>query len=261
MADASASRLIGELGFEDVRRLLGPESIVCLPLGAFEQHGPHLPLGTDTVIAEELTRRVVARHADTFDLWQLPAVSVGLSREHAWAAGTMSLSVTGFTGLLRDIGAEIPRTLPTRNLLVVNGHGGNRGILDAVIYEWQFEFGLNACVVHPLALSGAEEQCEFPDIHGGKIETSLMLAIAPHLVRLERLTEENLPERAEVQRMILDRGASFGWTSGDARIARRGVTGAARDASAAFGEKVLRDFLDNIRQVLQELREAGRARR
>src|SRR6185312_9750169 len=83
-----ASRSIGELTFQDVSRQLRPTSILCLPLGSMEQHGPHLPLNTDTVIAEGITTRIVARWGERYDLWQLPALGLGLSREHEWAAGT-----------------------------------------------------------------------------------------------------------------------------------------------------------------------------
>ena len=97
-----------------------------------EQHGPHLPLNTDTVLAEAFTRRIVERWGEAYDLWQLPPIAIGLSREHDWAAGTLSLSVAGMTALLRDLCREIVRALPARNLLIVNGHGGNRGILEAL---------------------------------------------------------------------------------------------------------------------------------
>ena len=60
-------------------------SILCLPIGAIEQHGAHLPLNTDVIVAAELTRRIIARWGDEFDLWQLPTISVSLSREHDWA--------------------------------------------------------------------------------------------------------------------------------------------------------------------------------
>ena len=76
------------------------------------------------------------------------AVAIGLSREHAWAPGTLSLSVAGLTALLRDLGREIARSLPARHLLIVNSHGGNRGILEALGRELHADFGLNICTLH-----------------------------------------------------------------------------------------------------------------
>ena len=127
-----SKRLIGELTSTEISQAVSKTSILCLPMGSLEQHGPHLPLDTDTVLAEAFTQAIVARWSKTYDLWQLPALTLGLSREHAWAPGTMSLTVETMTALLRNIAGEIARALPTRNLVVINGHGGNRGILEAL---------------------------------------------------------------------------------------------------------------------------------
>ena len=79
------SRAIGDLAFPEVSQRLRDTSILLLPVGAIEQHGPHLPLNTDTVIAEELTRRMILRWGDTYDLWQLPTLSISVSRETGYA--------------------------------------------------------------------------------------------------------------------------------------------------------------------------------
>jgi creatinine amidohydrolase/Fe(II)-dependent formamide hydrolase-like protein len=135
MRRSPPSRSLGDLTFPEVSRYLKETSILCLPLGAIEQHGPHLPLNTDVVIAEGLTRRIVARWGDDLDLWQLPTVALGLSREHDWAPGTMSLTLESFIGLVEDMAHEIVRSLPARNLLIVNGHGGN-GAVQHFAQEW-----------------------------------------------------------------------------------------------------------------------------
>ena len=177
MANAPTSRVLGELTFHDAARAIKETSILCLPLGAIEQHGAHLPLNTDVIVAEGVTRRLLERWGEEFDLWQLPTLSVGLSREHDWAAGTLSLSIHGFTAYLRDFAATIARSLPARNLAIVNGHGGNRGILENLLHELRGDFGLNAVVLHPFDLAGADPAGV--DVHGGKGETSVMLALAP----------------------------------------------------------------------------------
>ena len=123
------NRVLGSLTFEEISRLR-ERSVLVLPIGSMEQHGPHLPLDTDAVLAERLASAIATRFGDAFDLWQLPLLPLGLSREHAWTAGTLSLSVSGITVLLRELAGEIARSLPARNLMIVNGHGGNRGILE-----------------------------------------------------------------------------------------------------------------------------------
>src|SRR5437667_7818983 len=155
MADAPRSRILGNLSYPEISHRLRETSILCLPLGAIEQHGAHLPLDTDVVVAEGLTRRTVARWGDEFDLWQLPTIPVGLSREHDWAAGTLSLSIQGFVALVRDLAGTLTRGLPARNLVIVNGHGGNRGILDNLLHELRGDFALNPCVIHPFDLCKA----------------------------------------------------------------------------------------------------------
>ena len=250
------TRALGELTAQDIPKALAKSSVLCLPLGAVEQHGPHLPLNTDLIIADNIVRLMAERLGDEFDLWGLPAIPVGLSREHAWAPGTLSLNVQSFAALLRDLVSDLARSLPARNLVIVNGHGGNRGILDALIYEMQAEFGFNVCVIHPLVLSGMEEQCAFPDIHGGKIETSLMLVFAPDLVRRDKIASLTTPPNPkQIEKSILDLGVSWPWSSGDRSLADQGVTGQAAAASAEFGKQVIEALLKNVRDVLTHLRE------
>jgi len=251
-------RALGDLTSPDIPKRLSKSSVLCLPLGAIEQHGPHLPLNTDLVIAENIARLMTERLGDEFDVWRLPAIPLGLSREHAWAPGTLSLNVQSFSALLRDLVSDLARSLPARNLVILNGHGGNRGILDALIYELQADFGFNVCVIHPLVLSGMEEDCPFPDIHGGMIETSLMLVFAPHLVRRDALaTLTKRPDPNAIERVILDLGVSWPWSSGDRTLADQGVTGEAAAASAKFGEQVIESLFKNVRVVLEQLRRRG----
>src|SRR5476649_129067 len=140
MPHAVRSRLIGELASPDISKVLGESSILCLPIGSIEQHGPHLPLNTDVVLAEEFSRRIVARWGESLDLWQLPTLSISLAREHEWAPGTMSLSIQGFTSFMRDLGREISRALPAHNLVVINSHGRNKGILEALAQDLRADF-------------------------------------------------------------------------------------------------------------------------
>jgi creatinine amidohydrolase/Fe(II)-dependent formamide hydrolase-like protein len=254
------SRRLGDLTFQEVSRRLGASSILCLPIGSLEQHGPHLPLDTDAVLAQALTDAIVTRWGETYDLWQLPMLPLGLSREHAWAAGTMSLTVAAMSALLRDLGREIARALPTRNLAIVNGHGGNRGILDAVMHELRGDFGLNVCALHLGALMSPVTGAAVPEIHGGKDETSVMLAVAPDRVRRERIADlKSSPDGGAIHKLILDPGASFPWSSGDARIADTGIIGDAATASAEHGQAIVERVVEAAGGVLKQLLENSRA--
>jgi creatinine amidohydrolase len=259
MAHVGPSRLIGELTFRQIPDLLRKTSILCLPVGSIEQHGPHLPLNTDVVLAEAFTKSMLARWAESLDLWQLPTISISLAREHEWAPGTLSLSLPGITALLHDMGRGIARGLPARNLVVVNGHGGNKGVLEAVAQDLRADFGLHVCILSPVGLAGSDANDKIPDIHAGKTETSMMLAVAPELGRPDLMAQLKQPPAADaVAKTVLQGGVSVPWTSDDERIADMGVIGDPRGASAELGRRlmdhavetagnILRDFLNNQR--------------
>ncbi|MBX9775173.1 MAG: creatininase family protein [Xanthobacteraceae bacterium] len=252
MAGAPTSRVLGELTFHDARAIK-ESSILCLPLGAIEQHGAHLPLNTDVIVAEGLTDRLLERWGEAFDLWQLPTLSIGLSREHDWAAGTLSLSIHGFAAYLRDLAAAIVRALPARNLAIVNGHGGNRGILENLLHELAGDFGLNTVVLHPFDLAGADPA--LVDVHGARGETSVMLALAPQAVRLDRIARGGPPDPTAVQALIFERGTSFPWRTDDARLARDGIVGDASAATAALGEALIERMVAAAGAALERLSE------
>ena len=246
--------MIGELTFLEISKVLSATSILCLPVGSIEQHGPHLPLNTDVVLAEEFTRRIIARWGESLDLWQLPTLSISLAREHEWAPGTMSLSIQGMTAFMRDLGREIARALPTRNLVIINGHGGNRGILEALMQDLRADFGLNSCVMHPAARVEADPNAAIPEIHGGKNETSMMLAIAPHLVRRDQIAQlKNAPDADVVRKTILDWAVTWPWTTDDKNLADTGVIGDAQAASAEFGFKIFDQVVEAAGGVLNQL--------
>jgi creatinine amidohydrolase len=255
MTATTASRAIGELTSAEIARALRATSILLLPLGAIEQHGLHLPLATDLVIAQSLTRRIVERWGEEFDLWSLPALPISLSREHDWAPGTLSLSITGFTAFMRDLAGTIVRALPARNLLIVNGHGGNRGILDNLLHELRGDFGLNPCAIHPFDLAKVGSGDASPDIHGGIGETAVMLALAPENVRLDLAGEKETPDPAAIRALIGDRGASFPWRTDDPRLTRTGAIGDARSATAKLGLAIIESVLAETRTVLERLLE------
>jgi creatinine amidohydrolase/Fe(II)-dependent formamide hydrolase-like protein len=254
MPNAPPSRLIGELTSPEISERLVASSIACLPVGSIEQHGPHLPLNTDVILAEEFTRRMIARWGEALDVWQLPTVTVSLAREHEWAPGTLSLSIAGMTAFMRDLGREIARALPARNLVIVNGHGGNRGILEALIQDFRADFGLNVCVMHPAAWAGIDPKSAIADIHGGKNETSMMLSAAPQLVRRDKIAQlKNPPDAAAIRTTILDRGVSWPWTTDDKRLADLGVIGDAQAASTEFGARIFDAAVEKAGPVLNQL--------
>ena len=252
--DIGRSRRLSELSTGEISARLRPTSILVLPRGATEQHGVHLPVETDLIIAEELTKRIFARWAESYDLWQLQSIGIGLSREHDWAPGTLSLSIHEFTTLLRDMARDVVRAVPARNLAVLNAHGGNRGLLEVLIHELRGDFGLNTCVIHPFDLSKAEPTGA--DVHGGRSETSVMLALAPDRVQRQLIAPRQTDiDPQAVRALIFERGVSWPWRTDDPRLAQGGVIGDPSAASAELGEEIVASIVEEAGGVFAQLLE------
>src|SRR6266508_1225741 len=253
---SAKTRLIGELTFTDVSQRLRNASVLCLPIGAIEQHGPHLPLNTDVIVAEAITSAVVARWGETFDLWVLPTLSISLSQEHDWAAGTLCVSPDSFLAMMKDLVREISRALPARNLLIVNGHGGNRGILETIAPALQGEPALNVGILHPFDLNKVHADTSLPDVHAGWGETSIVLAVAPHLVRVDKIKPPDKALDPAVVRELVKRGA-MPWRSNDRRISDEGVIGDARQASTQAGKAIIDSIVEASGALLDRLVKSG----
>lgn len=158
------------------------DSLLAVPVGATEQHGPHLPVGTDTVVAEALARGLADRRPD---VTVAPAVAYGASGEHAAFPGTLSIGTEVTAALL----VELVRSADDfRGVLLVCGHGGNAEALAVAGRRLESE-GRPPLVWAPRAdtLASVAETHDRPaDAHAGWVETSILLAVAPALVRAER---------------------------------------------------------------------------
>ncbi|GAB3971086.1 creatininase family protein [Actinoallomurus acanthiterrae] len=250
MTTDSARRAFAALTAPRAAAQLSERSVLCLPLGSVEQHGPHLPLDTDTVIAERFAHRLAAHVADRHDLWVGPAVPYGISPEHARTPGTVTLDLHLYATLITTLVEEYLRSTPVRSVVLINGHGGNRGVLETLVHQLRHTHGLTTCVLHPAALAVARVPIdgELPEVHAGILETSLMLALDPGRVRLDLLPDGARPDpgqRWAIDHLVLDRGMTWPWTSDDPALSARGVIGGdPRKATAELGQKLLAPVLD-----------------
>jgi creatinine amidohydrolase len=248
------TRLLAELSAPDAVAALTERSVIVLPIGAIEQHGPHLPLATDLLIAEATCQAVVADRGEELDLWLLPSLGYTKSNEHAWAPGTVWLSATTLLAVLDDIGRSIAM-LPSKRLVFVNGHGGNTALLNVANRELRLKYGLMTFMTHPGTpadhggTSPAEELGM--GIHGGIDETSVMAYLRPDLVDMTR-TARHVPEQLAQNRYVRFGGqVSFGWLSSD--FGASGVIGDPTGASVERGKELFDASVQMLGEAFAEI--------
>ena len=237
-----ATRRLAELAGSAVGSTLTADSVVIIPTGAIEHHGPHLPLVTDALLAEALAVAAVEQGvADGLDLWLLPTLTYTKSDEHHWAPGTMWLSYETLMSTLVDLGRSVAAT-PARKLVFMNGHGGNTALLQVANRELRRRFGLVTFAM-PAGIQtagtggddGADELGQ--GIHAGHGETSLVLHVRPDLVDMT-LAERHVPEHLAGLEYIGINGkpVAFGWLSND--FGPTGVIGDPTRATAEAGKVI-----------------------
>jgi len=201
--------------------------VLLVPVGSCEQHGPHLPLATDTIIAMAICERVAAHLPDTL---VAPALTVTASGEHAGFAGTLSIG----TEVTAQVIIELARSSDwSRGLVLVNGHGGNRDAVATAMSTVRRE-GRRIVAWWPSVPGG--------DAHAGRTETSLMMAIRPELVRTDRLEPGDRRPLAEI--------ASALRVSGIAAVSPGGVLGDPTAATLSDGNRLLDVFVDDLTRLI-----------
>ncbi|HEY0936923.1 MAG TPA: mycofactocin biosynthesis peptidyl-dipeptidase MftE [Trebonia sp.] len=219
-----------------------PRRLLVVPVGSLEQHGPHLPLDTDTRIAAAVAARACTGHAGT---GLAPPVAIGASGEHADFPGTLSVGQAALTGLLVELGRHASLHWPA--MLLVNGHGGNvAAIADALTRlraEGRRAHGWHAGV-RPAMLAAANLTLT-PDAHAGRVETSVMLALAPGDVRLGAAAAGETRPLPEIMDGLRARGVR--------PVSPNGVLGDPAGASAAEGEILLSLMTADLAGVISRL--------
>lgn len=250
----SRTRHLIDLRGPEIAQRLTADSIIVQPLGAVEQHGPHLPLSTDSVIAAAVAEAAIEQYGDEFDAWLLPTLEYTKSNEHAWSPGTIWLSATTLLAVLDDIGRCVATTNAQR-LVFFNGHGGNSALLNVALRELRLAHGLRTFLAHPGVppdQGGTSPAAELGmGVHGGTDETSIMLHLAPQLVRME-LGQRHVPEKIAQNNYVRFGGkVSFGWLSND--FNPEGYVGDPTVATAELGKQLFDGAVQAFGEALREI--------
>lgn len=234
-----------------------PGGIAVLPLGATEQHGPHLPVETDWLIAQGIAKQAETRLPVEFNVTFLPVEKFGYSIEHSDFAVTRSLGFEEAVNRWIGIGQE-QYEAGIHKLVLLNAHGGNSPLMTVVATELRQRFNMLAVATswtrfgYPDELVSEEERAL--GIHGGFIETSVMLALRPDLVAMDK-AQDFSSEQARFRRDFTHLRAygphAFGWMMRD--LSPTGVTGNAAAASAEAGRKILDHAVTGFLELLADV--------
>jgi creatinine amidohydrolase len=258
------SRFWADLCTRDFAQLDPARTIAVLPVAATEQHGPHLPLSVDTVLADGIVAASLTHLAPELSVLFLPTQAVGLSPEHARFPGTLTLKAETVLRLWTEIGESVAAA-GVRKLLLFNSHGGQVSVMDLVARDLRARLNLlvYSCSWFNLPLHDSQgqdlntlfsaEEHRF-GIHGGEIETSMMLALAPQRVQMDQARHFASTAQARAQQFPIlgnGRSAKLGWQTQDYHPA--GAVGHAAAATAAKGEALVQAAGRALAQLLAEM--------
>jgi creatinine amidohydrolase len=230
---------------DQLRDRASADALVVVPLAALEQHGPHLPVEVDCLLVEAVAKRTAALLQARMPVLVLPVVWTGISEHHMSFGGTVTLGFAAYSALIEGIVASLVRA-GFHRILLLNGHGGNDNALRVLVDELQPR--LEARLVHLTYWHAAAEAIgpllEAQDrlLHACEAETSMMLALRPELVAMDRAPEGEQGPPETVERVA---AGIYRWRTLAARSAS-GVIGVPAAATPEKGERLLAAIAETI---------------
>lgn len=244
---------LSEMTWPEAQQRFREVDIALLPVGATEQHGPHLPLDTDAFDADYLARAVAERCSDPKPI-VLPLIPYGVSYHHEDFSGTFSIANDTLSRLVYDIGISAAKNGVTK-LVIINGHGGNDPALNYAAQEINRDAHIFVAVdTGETSDVDIYAMIDTPnDVHAGEIETSTSLAVRPELVRLDRL--EKLVPRFSSRYLDFTSKRGISWHAFTKKISDSGVMGDPTRASAEKGRKMWELMISHLVAFVEDLKQ------
>ncbi|WP_443029052.1 creatininase family protein [Spirulina sp. CS-785/01] len=250
-------RFFPYLTWQEIEQMPDKANVVIVqPIGAIEQHGPHLPLVVDAAIATGILGKALSQLNPEIPAYSLPPLYYGKSNEHWHFPGTITLSGETLASVLREMAESLYRA-GFRKLVFINGHGGQPQVLEMVARDLHQEYG--DFLLFPLfAWKVPNEAAELISpkelelgIHAGDAETSIMLSLLPEQVKTDRFLCEYPPTLPEGSLLSMEGQLPFAWVTQD--LTRSGVIGDATSATKEKGDRLLASVAAGWVQVLEEI--------
>lgn len=254
----AARRFWADWTSEAFSRLDRSRLIAVLPVGAIEQHGPHLPMSVDTATVDGMVAATIQRLPANLPVLFLPTQAVGKSNEHSCYPGTLTLSAETLMRAWRELGACVAAA-GVRKLVLFNSHGGQESVMDIVARDLREQHGMLVVCVNwyglglPEGLIGDDEN-RF-GIHAGELETSILLDLRPDLVDMERASNFESADRE-----LCETSGSLSFVEGMGLVAWQtqdlnpaGACGNARAATAAKGRSAIEFVAGKFERILREV--------
>jgi creatinine amidohydrolase/Fe(II)-dependent formamide hydrolase-like protein len=246
------SHVLADLSWPEAKKRFKEVDVVLLPVGATEQHGPHLPLDVDSFDAEYLALRVAEECREPRPL-VLPLIPYGVSYHHDDFSGTLSVSPETLSRLVHEVGIAVARHGITK-LIIINGHGGNAPSLHFAAQMINRDAHIFVAVdTGETSDSDVESMAHtLSDVHAGEIETSMTLAIRPHLVNMDKASKE-VPDFSS-RYLDFHSHQSVNWFARTRKISDSGVMGDATRGEQEKGRKMWRVMIDHLVAFVEQIK-------
>lgn len=241
---------------DEIKEINKESAIVFLPTAATEQHGAHLPVGTDSIILSVLMDKFIeTQQFDEGSLIFAPQLCIGKSNEHMGFAGTLTFGTQTYYSMLHDIVKAIAAS-GFKKLVLLNSHGGNTDMLNMISRDLRIDFGMDVFVFDwwftsfwNKGLEGLKESGKYGVFHACELETSLMLYARPETVHMELAVDEDPVECLRDNDYVTVFGPyNAGWKTSD--VTKSGVIGAPTYATAEKGKKLFDYAVKELKDII-----------